>query len=296
MAKAVSATRPVARHQADERWLWLAKQFRSRVLPRVILIVMCALYILPFYWMVTLALKSNAELVLQPPTLFPHHLEWVNFKDAFTTIPFARFFKNTAIITILSVTGSIISNTLIAYGFSRVHWPGRDKVFFIVLATVFVPFPVILVALFDIFAKLGWINTFLPLVVPLFFGNAFYIFLMRQFMLQLPQEVSDAAKIDGAGEFRIFAQIVLPQALPAIAVIAIISAVNAWNDFLGPLIYLQDDAKYTLSIGLQYFRSAHDIQYNLLMAASVMVVLPVVVLFFFFQRAFIEGISVGSIK
>lgn len=296
MAKAVSATRPVARHQADERWLWLAKQFRSRVLPRVILIVMCALYILPFYWMVTLALKSNAELVLQPPTLFPHHLEWVNFKDAFTTIPFARFFKNTAIITILSVTGSIISNTLIAYGFSRVHWPGRDKVFFVVLATVFVPFPVILVALFDIFAKLGWINTFLPLVVPLFFGNAFYIFLMRQFMLQLPQEVSDAAKIDGAGEFRIFAQIVLPQALPAIAVIAIISAVNAWNDFLGPLIYLQDDAKYTLSIGLQYFRSAHDIQYNLLMAASVMVVLPVVVLFFFFQRAFIEGISVGSIK
>lgn len=296
MAKAVSATRPVARHQADERWLWLAKQFRSRVLPRVILIVMCALYILPFYWMVTLALKSNAELVLQPPTLFPHHLEWVNFKDAFTTIPFARFFKNTAIITVLSVTGSIISNTLIAYGFSRVHWPGRDKVFFVVLATVFVPFPVILVALFDIFAKLGWINTFLPLVVPLFFGNAFYIFLMRQFMLQLPQEVSDAAKIDGAGEFRIFAQIVLPQALPAIAVIAIISAVNAWNDFLGPLIYLQDDAKYTLSIGLQYFRSAHDIQYNLLMAASVMVVLPVVVLFFFFQRAFIEGISVGSIK
>src|SRR5579884_1009668 len=281
MAKVVSVAGPIPRHRAEERRLWIMKQVRTNVVPRIILILMGALYLLPFYWMITLALKSNAELTLTPPTLYPHHLEWVNFKNAVDAIPFGRFFKNTVIITIASVLASIFSNTVIAYGFSRIQWPGRDKIFFVVVATIFMPFPVILVALFDIFAKLHWINTYLPLIIPLCFGSPILIFLMRQFMMQLPQEVSDAAKIDGASELRIFAQIVLPQALPAIGVVAILSAIGAWNDFLGPLVYLQDQAKYTLAIGLTYFQSTHDIRYNLLMAASVLVVLPVIVLFLF---------------
>ena len=166
------------------------------------------------------------------------------------------------------------------------------------LATVFIPFPVLIVGLFDIFNDLGWINTYLPLIVPLFFGNAFWIFLMRQFFMQIPQDISDAARMDGANELRILFQIILPQAYPAVAVVCIFAALHAWNDFLGPLIFLTNPDKYTLSIGLTFFQSQsqYDVQYNLLMAASILVVLPVVALFLIFQRVFVEGVTVGSFK
>jgi multiple sugar transport system permease protein len=292
------------------RQAWLGKQLRERVAPRVLLILVCALFILPFYWMVVTALKTRPELLVYPPTLWPHELVWSNFRDAVEYIPFWQYLRNTSIITALTIIGSVISNPIIAYGFSRIEWPGRDKVFYLVLATVFIPFPVLIVALFDIFAKLprpvlegwqmtwqgNWINTYLPLVVPMFFGNAFWIFLMRQFMLQIPTEISDAARIDGASEFRIFYQIVLPQALPAVGVISIFAGLFAWNDFLGPLIFLQDESMYTLSIGLTFFKSQRELQFSLLMAASTLVVLPVVALFLLFQRAFVEGISLGAVK
>jgi multiple sugar transport system permease protein len=190
----------------------------------------------------------------------------------------------------------VLSNPLIAYGFSRIKWIGRDKVFLLVMATVFIPFPVVIIALFDIFAKLRWIDTFLPLVVPMFFGNAFWIFLMRQFLLQIPLDISDAARIDGANEFQVFSQVVLPLTLPAVGVIAIFAALNAWNDFIGPLIYLHSENKYTLAIGLTFFRSQYDVQFNLLMAASTLIVLPVIVIFLTFQRAFLDGITLGSVK
>ena len=267
-------------------------------MPRIVLILVCALFLLPFYWMVNTALKSQQELLAYPPTLWPSELHWSNFQDAVNYIPFWRYLANTSAITALTIIGSVISNPIIAYGFSRIDWPGRDKVFYVVLATVFIPFPVLIVALFDIFARTprpvieagrlalegNWINTYLPLVVPMFFGNAFWIFLMRQFFLQIPTEVSDAARIDGASEFRIFAEIILPQALPAIGVISIFAALFAWNDFLGPLIYLQDESKYTLSIGLTFFKSQREMQFSLLMAASTLVVLPVVALFLLFQK------------
>ncbi len=286
------------------------KAFQRQLLPRVVLILVCALFLLPFYWMVATALKTREELLLYPPTLWPTELAWSNFREAVEYIPFFRYLANTSAITVLTIVGSVISNPLIAYGFSRIDWPGRDKVFYLVLATVFIPFPVLIVALFDIFAKLprpvfnggrlalegNWINTYLPLVVPMFFGNAFWIFLMRQFMMQIPRDISDAARIDGASEFRIFYQIVLPQALPAIGVISIFAGLHAWNDFLGPLIFLQDETMYTLSIGLTFFKSQREMQFSLLMAASTLVVLPVVALFLLFQRAFVEGISLGSIK
>jgi multiple sugar transport system permease protein len=266
------------------------------LLSHAVLLPMAIVYMVPFYWMVTTALKSNPELAVYPPTLWPHAPEWGNFRDATETIPFFRYLANTLVITGLTILGAVVSNPIIAYGFSRVQWPGRDTIFYVVIATIFIPFPVLIVALFDIFAKLGWVNTYLPLVVPMFFGNAFWIFLMRQFLLQIPQEISDAARMDGANELQIAYQIILPLARPAIAVVAIFAAIHAWNDFLGPLLYLQDESRYTLSIGLSFFRSQHDVQFNLLMAASSLVVLPVVVLFLFFQRSFIEGITIGSIK
>jgi len=273
-----------------------SSRFRRQLVSRVVLLLMCSVFLVPLYWMVVTALKSNQELAAYPPTLWPHAMQWSNFPQAVTAIPFTRFLGNTLIITGLTVLGAVISNPLIAYGFSRIEWPGRDKIFFLVIATVFIPFPVLIVALFDIFARLGWINTYLPLVVPMFFGSAFWIFLMRQFLMQIPHEISEAARIDGASELQILFQIIMPLALPAIGVVGIFAAIHAWNDFIGPLIYLQDESKYTLAIGLTFFRSQYDVRFNLLMAASTLVVLPVIVIFLMFQRAFVEGITIGSVK
>lgn len=274
------------------------RMIQQKVVPRVILILMCAVFILPFYWMLALGLKSNQELTLYPPTLYPNDPQWGNFQLSTEAFPFWQYARNTVIITALTIVGSVISNPIIAYGFSRISWPGRDKVFLVVLATVFMPFPVIIVALVDIYTTLGWNNTFLPLVVPMFLGQAFWIFLMRQFMLGIPMDLSDAARLDGANEFQIFFQIILPQCIPAIGVIAIFAGLHAWNDFIGPLIFLTNPDLYTLPIGLTFFAASnsYDIRFNLMMAASTLVVLPVIVLFLLFQKSFIGGISAGAIK
>jgi multiple sugar transport system permease protein len=263
---------------------------------RVGLIIAALLFLLPFYWMANSALKTVQELAAFPPTLWPHDPAWDNFTRAVTYIPFGTFLLNSIILTAGVTIGAAISNPWIAYGFSRIQWPGRDLVFGIVLATIFLPFPVLIVALFDIFAKLHWINTFLPIIVPAFFGNPFFIFLMRQFFLGLPKEISEQARIDGANEFQVFLFIIMPLAKPAIAVVVIFAAVQAWGEFLSPLLFLQDESLYPLSIGLQFYRQEHDVSYNLLMAASTLIVLPIVALFLAFQKFFIQGVTVGAIK
>lgn len=275
------------------------------ILPRIVLIFFCLVFIAPFYWMVVSALKDVPESTIFPPTLIPRAWRWQNFIDAINFIPFGLFALNSLIITLGATIGAILSNTLIAYGFSRIRWPGRNKLFYVCLATIFLPYPVVLVALFDIFSKLpsfgiqggqSWINTFLPLIVPAFFGNPFYIFLMRQFMMGIPRELSDAARVDGASEIQTFWHVILPLTKPAVTVIAILAAVAAWNEFLLPLLYLQESDKYPLAIGLAFFTSEHDVAYNLLMAASTLIVLPVVITFILAQRFFIEGITVGGVK
>lgn len=292
------------------------KFIRTQIVPRIILVLMCAIFVLPFYWMLTQSLKSNAELVKYPPTWFVEDPQWSNYKEATEKIPFWRFARNTVFITAMCVIGSLLSNPIIAYGFSRLKWPGRDKVFMVVLATVFMPFPAILVAYvdtwtfiadftkrdFDLFGftfntNIG-MGTFGPLIIPSFLGSAFFVFLLRQFMMQIPYDLSDAARIDGANEWQIFWSVIMPLTKPALGVIAILSGLAAWNDFLGPLIFLLKEKMYTLAIGLTFFQSQadRDIKFNLMMAASVLVVLPVVALFLFFQRYFISGMTVGSIK
>ena len=266
------------------------------VLVRIGLIIACIFFLLPFYWMVNSAVKTTAELTNFPPTLIPQVFDFGNFYRAVTYIPFGTFLLNSVLLTSGVTLGAAMSNPLIAYGFSRVKWPGRDFVFGICMATIFLPFPVLIVALFDIFAKLGWINTFLPMIVPAFFGSPFFIFLMRQFYLSLPNEISEAARIDGANEFQVFLHIILPLAKPAVAAVTIFAAVQAWGEFLAPLLFLQDESKYPLSIGLQFYRQSHDVAYNLLMAASTLIVLPIVALFIAFQRFFIQGVTAGSIK
>ncbi|WP_416394595.1 MULTISPECIES: carbohydrate ABC transporter permease [unclassified Curtobacterium] len=270
----------------------------SSVTARIVLIAMSVLFLIPIYWMVISALKGNTELGAFPATWFPHWLDWGNFAQAVQAMPFFTFFRNTLVITVLVTMFSVVSNLVIAYGFACIEWRGRDRLFYVVLATLFIPFPVTLIPMFDLYARLGWINTFLPLVVPALFGSAFYTFLLRQFLLQIPKDLLDAARMDGASEWRILWTIVFPQARAALVTVGIFAAVGAWNDFLGPLIYLQDQSVQTLSIGLQVFRlnNSQDFQFNQLMAASVLIILPLVILFFVFQRTFLKGVQIGSFK
>jgi multiple sugar transport system permease protein len=297
------ATRPIAvTAPSGRRYRHI---LTGSILPRIVLIAFCLLFIAPFYWMVVSALKSVPEASTFPPTLIPQAWRWQNFVDAVNFIPFGLYAINSLTITVGATIGAVLSNTVIAYGFSRIQWPGRNKLFYVCVATIFLPYPVVLVALFDIFSKLpsfgiqgghSWVNTFLPLIVPAFFGNPFYIFLMRQFMMGIPKELSDAARVDGASEIQTFWHVILPLTKPAVTVIAILAAVAAWNEFLLPLLYLQENNKYPLAIGLAFFTSEHDVAYNLLMAASTLIVLPIVIVFILAQRFFIEGITVGGVK
>jgi multiple sugar transport system permease protein len=270
----------------------------STAMARVVMIALSLLFLLPLYWMIASALKSDEELAKFPPTLIPSSWEFGNFVEAITAMPFLQFFANSAIITVSVVVLSVLSNFVIAYGFACIDWPGRDKLFYVVIATLFLPFPVTLIPMFDLWARLGLVNTLFPLIIPAAFGSAFYVFLLRQFMLQIPQAMLDAARVDGASEWRILWTIAFPTSLPALTTVAIFSAVASWNDFMGPLIYLQDQDVQTLSIGLQAFRSVNtqDVSFNLLMAASFLVLLPLLVLFFVFQRYFIRGITIGGFK
>jgi multiple sugar transport system permease protein len=270
--------------------------FNEKIFPRVILILMSVFFLLPFYWMIITSIKSLDELQRVPPTLIPHSFHWENFVRAVNYIPFFRFLRNSLILAASSVVGAVISNSLVSYSVARINWKGREQLFYLIVATMFLPFPVILVAVFDIYAKFRMINTFWPLILPYFMGSATHIFMMRQYLLSIPLEISDAGFIDGANEWQIFFRLILPIMKPAIAVVAIFSALAAWSDLLGPLLYLQRDELYPLSIGLQFFRTQHQIQYSELMAASTLVTLPVVVIFICFQRFFVEGITIGAVK
>lgn len=270
----------------------------STAIARVVMIVLSLFFLLPLYWMISSSLKSNEELATFPPTLIPQSWDFSNFVKAVTAMPFLQFFANSAIITISVVVLSVLSNFIIAYGFACIDWPGRNKVFYVVIATLFLPFPVTLIPMFDMWARLGAVNTLFPLIIPAAFGSAFYVFLLRQFLLQIPQDMLNAARVDGASEWTILWRLAFPTAKPALTTVAIFAAVGAWNDFMGPLIYLQDSRVQTLSIGLQTFRSvnAQDVQFNQLMAASFLVILPLLLLFFVFQRYFIRGITIGGFK
>lgn len=268
------------------------------------LILLSALFIFPLLWLISTSLKPIEETMRQPPTWIPSHILWKNYPEAFTYqsdklgyIPFLVYGRNTLLISILAVSGTVISNALVAYAFARLRWPGRDLAFAITLATMMVPFPVTMVPVFALFRWLGWIGTFRPLWVPAWFGSAFNIFLLRQFFRTIPFELSEAARIDGCSEWGIFKDIILPLAKPALAVVALFTFMGVWNDFLGPLIYLLDQKTFTLSLGLQFYQSQHGgTQWNLLMAASTIVIAPVIVLFFFTQKQFIQGIAVTGLK
>lgn len=257
----------------------------------LLLFVGVAVFILPFLWMLSTALKPNADVLAYPPDFIPSSFEWHNFTDAWNALPFNRFLVNTIIITAAAVAGNLVSCVLPAYAFARLRAPGRSAMFALMLATMMIPFEVTLVPTFVMFSKLGMVNTFWPLILPAWFGSAFFIFLLRQFFTTIPRELDDAARIDGAGHVRILWSILLPQIRPAIATVAVFSFIGSWNNLLGPLIYLRDQDKYTLALGLSLFQGTYATQYNQMMAVALITLLPIIVVFFLAQRTFISGIT-----
>ena len=265
-------------------------------LQHILLCVIGVSFILPFYWLIATSFKVDAQVFQSPPVWMPHPLKWSNYPRALTYIPFLRYTWNTVVICVLSVLGAVFSNSLVAYSFGRIKWPGRDITFIVLLSTMMLPGQVTMIPVFGIFKSLGWINTIKPLVIPAFFGSAFFIFMLRQFYRSIPLELSEAAKLDGSSEFDIYWRIVMPLCKPALAMVALFTFIGSWNDFMGALIYLNDDMKYTLSIGLQQFLSQHGAEWPLLMAAATVMTLPIVILFFLTQKTFIEGITFTGIK
>lgn len=272
-------------------------EFWWRVLIWAMLLLGSVVMIMPFLWLLSSSFKPENDIFIFPPKWIPDPWRPQNYVDALTYKPFAIYITNTLIIVGLNLVAILGTASLCAYGFARIKFWGRDFWFVLVLSTMMVPYFVLMVPQFVIFSRLGWIDTFLPLTVPFFFGGgAFNIFLLRQFFRTLPEELADAARIDGCSEFRIYWNIMLPLAKPALAAVAIFTFLNGWNDFIGPLLYLNSPEKFTVAIGLATFRSVMRTRYDLLMAASAAMILPVILLFFFAQRYFIQGVVLSGLK
>lgn len=282
----------------------MGKQQQRRIWGTFNFTMLCGLGVLmalPFFWMLSTSLKVEQQVYLFPPIWIPNPWAWENYRiSLFDILPFTRFFLNTIYITVTATVGAVLSSSMVAFAFARLRWPGRDKIFLLVLATMMVPTYSTIVPRFILFRHLDWVDTFWPLIVPLWFGgSAFFIFLMRQFYMTIPIDLDEAAGIDGCSEFRIWWSIILPLSKPALATITILSFMARWNDFFDPLIFLNTMENFTVALGLNMFRAAieiYGVRYHWLMAASVTVLLPGLIIFFFFQKTFVQGVVMSGIK
>lgn len=254
------------------------------------------LFLIPFAWAVSSSLKPREQLFVFPPIWIPNPVMLNNYPEALAELPFALFYRNTLIITGTSLLGDVLISTLVAYGFARMTFPGRDALFMVLLATMMLPMQVTMIPVFIIFRSVGWVDTFFPLIVPAFFGSPFYIFLLRQFFLTIPVDLEDAARIDGANHLQILRHIFVPLSLAAMATVAIFSFMHHWQDFFMPLIYLNSKELKTVALGLQMFREEHGTAWHHMMAASILTTIPPLLLFFFAQRYFISGIVMTGLK
>jgi len=274
-------------------WKWVAQ----RAAIYAALVFFAILFLLPFIWMVKTSLMTPSQAKMTPPEWIPDPFVFANYAEATKTIPFWNYTWNSIYVAIMNVIGVTISSSLVAWGFAHFRFPGRNLFFAITLATMMIPFPVLMVPQYSLFRWLDWIGTFKPLWVPAWFAIPYNIFLLRQFMLGVPRDLTDVARIDGCGEFRIFTVIIVPLVRPALLVVALFNFMYHWNDFMGPLIYLTSDKHFTLALGLQAFQSQlGETEITLLMAATTLMILPIMVLFFFTQKTFIEGISLTGLK
>lgn len=253
-------------------------------------------YAMPFVWMLSTAVKPGYQVYAMPPVWIPETIEWSNFWVPWTNLPFADFYVNTIIVTFLSVTGTLLSSSIVAFAFARMRFRGRDKLFLLVLSTMMLPNQVTLVPLYLLFTKLGWINSLLPLIVPTWFGSAFHIFLLRQYMMSIPLELDDAARMDGASWIDIYWRIVVPLSRPAIGVVSIFAFTGAWNDYLHPLIYLNETKNFTIALGLPLLSSRYVTEIQATMAQTILALLPLLLAFFLAQRFYIQGVVVSGVK
>lgn len=282
--------------RTDLRESITVKRMVSRTATHALLILIAAVYIIPFLWMVCTALKTTQELYTYPEAVFPKNPVLDNFFNVFVAIPYMRYLANTLLISVSCVIGFTLTASMVAYSMSKIDWFGRKWLFPVIIGTMMIPTQVTMIPLYMVYQKMGAIGSYLPLILPAFCGGPYYIFLLRQFFITVPDCLTEAARIDGAGEVRIYATIVLPLCVPALISIAIFAFMAAWGDFFNPMLYLTSQDRYTISLGLQAFMSDHKVEWGQLMAASALFTLPTIVLFFFAQKSFIEGIAVTGIK
>jgi len=273
-----------------------AKKAIVRGLHYLVLVVLSCIFLVPLAWMISTSLKEQGQVFAYPPVWIPHPVRWDNYAEAMQRAPLLLWLRNTAIITVAAVLGTVLSSSLVGFGFARLRFPGRDWLFVLLLATMMLPGVVTLIPRFILFRAVGWIDTFYPLIVPAFLGGgAFNIFLVRQFYLTIPTDFDDAARVDGASSWRIWWDILVPLSSPVLTAIAIFAFVYHWNEFLEPLVYLQSEDKKTLALGLRAFINPMDASWNISMAASMFLVVPILVLFLLGQRYFVRGVVMTGI-
>lgn len=266
------------------------------VFRHVILLPGVVFFVIPLVFMVSTSLKTFRQIALFPPELIPNPVLWKNYPEVFHYAPMHLYFVNTLFLVLPAIFGAVFTSSLAAYAFARLRAPGKKAIFIILLSTMMVPALVTMIPTFILFAKLEWVGGFKPLVIPYLMGNAFFVFLLRQFFLTIPRELEDAAFIDGSSRLRTFTGIVLPLAKPVLATVTIFAFMASWNEYMGPLIYLSNKKQYVMSLGLQVFTDAYGGEWGLLMAASTMMVAPVILLFFFAQKHFVTGITMSGLK
>ena len=269
---------------------------RARCIAYILLILISIAMLFPFFWMVRSAFMTNREIMTTPIQWLPSHYDLENFKKAVDRAPFGKYFINSAIIVLINMVGCILSSSFIAFGFSRLRFPGRKLWFALLLSTMMIPQTVLMIPQFLIWQSVGAYNTFIPLTVPCFFGNAFNVFLVRQFYAGIPKEYDEAALVDGASYFTIYSKILVPMAKPVLCSVGVFTFMSTWNDFMGPLLYLDKENLKTVSLALQNFMGQHNSEWNLMMALSTVITLPMIVVYFMAQRYFIEGITFSGLK
>lgn len=266
------------------------------ILSYLVLVIGSISFLMPFFWMVTTSLKPAEQIYTYPVEWIPNPIQWQTYVELFQEGPFLRYILNTVLLTTVGVVFSVLGSSIAAYAFARLRFPGRDAMFMVMIATIMIPNWVTLIPSFILFGKLGWLDTYLPILLPALFATPFNTFLLRQFFLTIPRELEDAAKVDGASTLRCFLTIVLPLAKPALIMVALFAFLQFWNDFLGPLIYLSSQDKFPLSLGIMNFAGEQSQDYALMMAAATIAILPCVALFFIAQRWFMQGIVVSGVK
>lgn len=280
------------------QWEISTTEALKKVLIYGLVIPLSLLFAAPLVWMISTSLKTDPQVYRIPPVWIPNPIRFLNYPEALVIRPFKLYFLNTLRFALPTVVGAMVSNSLVAYGFARIRWPGRNLAFSLCIATMMIPFQVRMIPLYIFFSRIQWVNSYKPLIVPAFFGAPYFIFMLRQFFLTIPYELSDAARVDGCSELGIFFRIILPLAKPALAVVALLQFRSAWNNYLGPLIYLNRESLFPVALGIQQFKSMFQ-EKNLwpyMMAVSTVVVIPPIVIFFLTQRTFIEGISITGVK